>query len=104
LVWSILACLLCSPAFASAVLDAEPVCAPPAPASPPRMREVELAGVPAIIRVPDRIAAPPIVLWHGFGPPASEEALMDLLPMDEVPAVKVYLGLPLFGKRAPADP
>ncbi|TYT24883.1 alpha/beta hydrolase [Luteimonas viscosa] len=68
------------------------------------MSEVDLAGVPAIIRVPARVAAPPIVLWHGFGPPASEEALMVLLPMDDVPAVKVYLGLPLFGKRAPADP
>ena len=26
---------------------------------------------------------------------------MDLLPLDTVPAVKVYLGLPLFGARAP---
>ncbi len=103
LVWSILACLFCSPAIATATPGAEPACAP-APAGPPRVREVELAGVPAIIRVPARIASPPVVLWHGFGPPASEEALMDLLPLDEVPAVKVYLGLPLFGKRAPADP
>ena len=27
---------------------------------------------------------------------------MDLLPLDTVPAVKVYLGLPLFGARAVA--
>ncbi len=45
----------------------------------------------------------PIVLWHGFGPPASEQALMEALPLDEVPAVKVYLGLPMFGSRAPAE-
>lgn len=61
-----------------------------------------LAGVPATLRVPRRVSRPPIVLWHGFGPPASERALMEALPLDEVPAVKVYLGLPLFGARAPA--
>jgi predicted esterase len=61
-----------------------------------------LAGVPAIVRVPPKITKAPIVLWHGFGPPASEQALMDLLPLDDVPAVKIYLGLPLFGKRAEA--
>jgi len=62
--------------------------------------ETMLAGVPAIVRVPATVTKAPIVLWHGFGPPASEAALMDALPLDDVPAVKVYLGLPLFGKRA----
>ena len=62
--------------------------------------ETTLAGVPAIVRVPATVAKAPIVLWHGFGPPASEAALMDALPLDDVPAIKVYLGLPLFGKRA----
>ncbi len=61
-----------------------------------------LAGVPAILRVPRHISRPPIVLWHGFGAPASERALMEALPLDDVPAVKVYPGLPLFGARAPA--
>jgi alpha-beta hydrolase superfamily lysophospholipase len=42
-----------------------------------------------------------VLLWHGFGPPDSEERMMQALPLDEVPAVKVYLGLPLFGARAP---
>jgi predicted esterase len=60
-----------------------------------------LAGVPAVVRVPVSVSKPPIILWHGFGPPASEQALMDALPLDDVPAVKVYLGLPLFGARAP---
>jgi pimeloyl-ACP methyl ester carboxylesterase len=61
-----------------------------------------LAGVPAIISVPKQITKPPILLWHGFGPPASASDLQRALPLDEVPAIKVYLGLPLFGARAPA--
>ena len=62
-----------------------------------------LNGVPAILRAPKVVSRPPIVLWHGFGPPASEAALMKALPLDEVPSVKVYLGLPLFGARAPTE-
>lgn len=65
-----------------------------------RIVTTELAGVPAILRIPARPTKPPIILWHGFGAPASEEALMQALPLDDVSAVKVYLGLPLFGKRA----
>jgi predicted esterase len=65
--------------------------------------QTSLNGVPAILRAPKVVSKPPIVLWHGFGPPASEADLMKALPMDEVPAVKVYLGLPLFGTRAPAE-
>lgn len=61
-----------------------------------------LAGVPAVIRVPQNVSKPPIILWHGLGPPASESALMAALPLDDVPAVKVYLELPLFGTRAPS--
>lgn len=74
----------------------------PAPAAPsPRHFRTLLAGVPAIVRIPSRIEKPPIVLWHGFGSPASETELMQALPLDDVPAVKVYLGLPLFGARTP---
>lgn len=62
----------------------------------------DLAGVPAIVSIPAKVTRPPIVLWHGFGPPDSEAALMTALPLDDVPAIKVYLGLPLFGRRAPA--
>ncbi|MDH5823717.1 prolyl oligopeptidase family serine peptidase [Luteimonas sp. RD2P54] len=64
--------------------------------------EVSLAGVPAILRVPAAVELAPVLLWHGFGPPRSERELMALLPLDDVPAVKVYLGLPLHGARAPA--
>lgn len=63
--------------------------------------ETRLASVPALLRVPRKITRPPIVLWHGFGPPASERALMEALPLDDVPAIKVYLGLPQFGAREP---
>lgn len=66
-----------------------------------RIASTTLAGVPAILRVPPRVSRPPIVLWHGFGPPETGQALMTALPLDDVPAVKVYLGLPLFGRRAP---
>jgi len=67
----------------------------------PHVIELTIADVPAIVRVPREISKPPIVLWHGFGPPASEAALMEALPLDDVPAIKVYLGLPLFGGRKP---
>jgi len=58
-----------------------------------------LSSTPALIRVPSRVSKPPILLWHGFGPPDSQRTLMDALPLDDVPAVKVYLGLPMFGSR-----
>lgn len=62
--------------------------------------ETRLAAVPALLRIPPQVSQPPILLWHGFGPPASERALMEALPLDDVPAIKVYLGLPQFGTRA----
>jgi len=68
----------------------------------PAVVATKLGETPALVRIPSEIRKPPIVLWHGFGPPASEQALMEALPLDDVPAVKVYLGLPLFGSRGPA--
>lgn len=102
LVALVLATLLpCSASFAAAA--GAPSCrALAARADPVATLETTLAGVPAILRVPKTITQPPIILWHGFGPPASEQALMEALPLDDVPAIKVYLGLPLFGKRAEA--
>ncbi|GFE81680.1 hypothetical protein GCM10011487_36800 [Steroidobacter agaridevorans] len=67
----------------------------------PVVIKTTLGETPALVRIPSEIRKSPIVLWHGFGPPASEQALMEALPLDDVPAVKVYLGLPLFGSRAP---
>jgi dienelactone hydrolase len=66
----------------------------------PAIISTTLANTPALLRVPGTITQSPIVLWHGFGPPASERALMDALPLDDVPARKVYLGLPMFGERS----
>ncbi|WP_201313300.1 prolyl oligopeptidase family serine peptidase [Dyella sp. EPa41] len=76
------------------------LCAAALPTAGVEVHRTTLAGVPAIVRVPKRVSRPPIVLWHGFGPPASEAAMMEALPLDDVDAVKVYLGLPLFGDRA----
>ena len=89
--------LHCGPAAAGASFR----CGVAAPHDHPAVVTTRLAGVPAILRIPRVTTRPPIVLWHGFGPPAGERALMAALPLDEVPAVKVYLGLPLFGARAP---
>ncbi len=65
--------------------------------------ETRLGSVPTLLRFPGKITQPPIVLWHGFGPPASEQALMEALPLDDVPALKVYVGLPQFGAREAAN-
>jgi pimeloyl-ACP methyl ester carboxylesterase len=81
--------------------DERPLCARTSATSYPVVTHTTLAGVPAILRVPEHIRKPPVILWHGFGPPASEGAMMEALPLDDVDAVKVYLGLPLFGARAP---
>jgi len=89
--------LRCGPAVAGDALT----CGVAAPNDGPAVVVTRLAGVPALLRIPRRITKAPIVLWHGFGPPAGERALMAALPLDEVPAVKVYLGLPLFGARSP---
>lgn len=97
-------------AAAPAAPAAEPPCATElsnagvAAEAPGHIKTVQtlLAGVPAILRIPPTIEKPPVVLWHGLGPPASEADLMKDLPLDDVPAVKVYLGLPLFGARTPA--
>jgi len=65
--------------------------------------ETTLGETPAVVRIPSKIRQSPILLWHGFGPPVGERALMEALPLDDVPAVKVYLGLPMFGSRAPKE-
>lgn len=66
------------------------------------VEKTTLAGVPALIRVPELVEQPPVVLWHGLGPPGNKEALMAALPLDDLQAVKVYLDLPLFGERLPS--
>ncbi len=67
-----------------------------------RIEVFTAAGVPVVLRHPEPVAAAPlIVLWHGFGAPASPEALAATFPLDDVHACKAYLGLPLLGTRMP---
>lgn len=62
------------------------------------------AGVPFVALPPadDRAAAPLVVAWHLMSPPRSERAMAAALPMAGLHAWRVYLGLPMFGERAPA--
>lgn len=66
--------------------------------------ETRLADVPAVLVTPTGDGPAPLVLcWHGFGPPASAEALARDLPLEGIEAWKVYPDLPLFGRRLPWD-
>lgn len=64
------------------------------------------AGVPyialpstAVDRVAGERPVPMIVAWHGLAPPRSEAALAAALPMTGVPTWRVFLGLPMTGRR-----
>jgi dienelactone hydrolase len=61
------------------------------------------AGVPYLARpAPNRRKDAPLVLtWHLMDPPRSEAAMAAALPLNEIDAWRVYLGLPMFGERAP---
>ena len=60
-------------------------------------------GVPFVALPPaDRDAPAPLVLtWHLMSPPCTEQAMAAAVPMTGLQAWKVYLGLPMFGKRVP---
>jgi dienelactone hydrolase len=62
-------------------------------------------GVPFVALPPagDRAARGVVVLWHGADAPRSEAALAGAVPMGTLPAWRVYLGLPLWGQRTPAE-
>lgn len=64
----------------------------------------EAAGVPYVALPPpeNRDSAPLVVAWHLMDPPRSEAAMAAALPLTGVDAWRVYLGLPMFGARAPA--
>ena len=61
------------------------------------------SGVPFIARPPEgrSDARGLILLWHGADPPRSEEALAAVLPLPQLPCWRVYLGMPLYGRRSP---
>jgi hypothetical protein len=60
-------------------------------------------GVPYVALPPETApeGAPLVVAWHLHDPPRSETAMAAALPLDGLPAWRVYLGLPLSGSRLP---
>ncbi len=69
----------------------------------PQIESLEVAGVPVVLRFPEKLEkpAPLIILWHGLNTPNSEQTLSETIPLKGVNAWKAYLGLPLFGARMP---
>ena len=61
------------------------------------------AGVPFVAVPPARARpdAPVVVLWHLLDPPRTAEALTAALPLHDVDAWRIYLGLPMTGTRLP---
>ncbi|MFG1926341.1 alpha/beta hydrolase [Cryptosporangium sp. NPDC048952] len=61
------------------------------------------AGVPFVAVPPAHGGpAPLVVVWHLMDAPRTEVAMAAALPLDDVPAWRVYLGLPLMSSRTPA--
>jgi hypothetical protein len=63
------------------------------------------AGVPYVALAPasgPRPGAPVVLAWHLFDAPRTEDAFAAALPLDGLDAWRIYLGLPLTGKRLPA--
>jgi pimeloyl-ACP methyl ester carboxylesterase len=63
----------------------------------------DAAGVPFVVFAPqsDRTSASTIFVWHMHDPPRSETAMAAALPLHAVEAWRIYLGLPLSGRRLP---
>ncbi|MGI8436546.1 MAG: prolyl oligopeptidase family serine peptidase [Chthoniobacterales bacterium] len=61
-------------------------------------------GVPVLIVRPKVIlpGAQLVVLFHGFGPPASPASLARALPLERLSSVLAYVNLPLVAGRLPA--
>ena len=58
------------------------------------------AGVPFTALPPaDGGSAPLIVTWHMLDPPRSDAAFAASLPMNDLPAWRVHLGMPMCGAR-----
>ncbi len=64
----------------------------------------EAAGVPFVALPPGEPTPKPplVVVWHMTDPPRSETAMATALPLHDVPAWRVFLGLPMSGSRLPA--
>ena len=61
-------------------------------------------GVPFVALPPEGTAAARalVLLWHRADPPRSDAALAAAVPLRALPAWRVYLGMPLYGRRLPA--
>lgn len=58
------------------------------------------AGVPFTALPPaDNGPAPLVVTWHMLDPPRSDAAFAAALPMNDLPAWRVHLGMPMCGAR-----
>jgi dienelactone hydrolase len=62
------------------------------------------AGVPFTALPPrdDAVHARLVVIWHLLDPPRTDSAMAAALPMYALPAWRLYLGLPMTGRRLPA--
>ena len=62
------------------------------------------AGVPFTALPPrdDAVQARLVVIWHLLDPPRTDSAMAAALPMYALPAWRLYLGLPMTGRRLPA--
>lgn len=62
-----------------------------------------VAGVPFLALPPPTPIdhAPLVVVWHLAGSPRSERAMAAALPLQGLPAWRLYLGLPMLGSRLP---
>lgn len=63
------------------------------------------AGVPFLAIPPatgPRPSTPVVVAWHLMDPPRTEAAFAAALPLADLEAWRIYLGLPLCGARLPA--
>jgi dienelactone hydrolase len=76
---------------------------PDIPALAEAQRGTTANGVPFVALPPEggRQATGVVILWHGADPPRTEEALAAAVPLRELPAWRIYLGLPLSGQRLP---
>lgn len=73
--------------------------------APVRVEEHKIFhGVPVLIVRPKELSPRMrlVVLYHGFGPPESPQALSRALPLEKLQAVLAYVNLPLMAERLPA--
>ena len=63
----------------------------------------EAAGVPFVALPPNECTDDTtlVVVWHLASPPRSDTAMAAALPLRGLPAWRVYLGLPMLGRRLP---